>query len=77
MYPARDGDIGIGENVMTTAAIGMSGQCAWCGGFHTQKCPLVKAIEYHENGTTKRVEFYRQTISRSDSNDDYGTSVRF
>lgn len=33
-------------------------RCAWCNGFHAHKCPLVKAIEYHPDGTTKRVEFY-------------------
>lgn len=32
--------------------------CAWCGCIHNAKCPLVKAIEYHANGTVKRVEFY-------------------
>lgn len=32
--------------------------CHWCGGWHSAKCPMVKAIEYHPNGMTKRVEFY-------------------
>ncbi len=33
-------------------------KCQWCGGFHQTKCPMVKAIEYNQDGTTKRVEFY-------------------
>jgi hypothetical protein len=32
--------------------------CQWCGNIHNQKCPMIKAIEYHQDGTTKRVEFY-------------------
>jgi len=32
--------------------------CQWCGNVqHTGVCPRVKAIEYHPNGTIKRVEF--------------------
>ena len=32
-------------------------RCAWCGDFHshTGMCPKVQEIEYHENGTVKRV----------------------
>lgn len=45
------------EGDMTTG-INDSIKCAWCGGFHPNKCPLVKAIEYHLDGSTKRVEFY-------------------
>lgn len=34
-------------------------KCQHCGqdGGHTGKCHLVKAIEYYENGTVKRVEY--------------------
>ena len=32
--------------------------CRWCGHIHGDLCPSVKALEYHEDGTTvKRVEF--------------------
>ncbi len=31
--------------------------CQWCGHIHQGVCPLVKALEYHEDGTLKRVEF--------------------
>ena len=32
--------------------------CPRCGGNHyLEKCPQVKAIEYHANGKIKRVEF--------------------
>jgi hypothetical protein len=33
-------------------------KCQYCGSFpHQGVCPTVKAIEYHPNGMTKRVEF--------------------
>lgn len=32
--------------------------CSYCNGYHASKCPLVKAYEYHPDGTLKRVEFY-------------------
>lgn len=33
-------------------------KCGYCGSLpHQGVCPTVKAIEYHENGTVKRVEF--------------------
>lgn len=45
----------------TTSAIGVKG-CPYCSSesvqvYHTGKCPKVKAIEYHPDGTVKRVEF--------------------
>jgi hypothetical protein len=43
------------------AALSFPGACPWCSSptsatFHPGACPRVKAIEYHENGTVKRVE---------------------
>lgn len=38
--------------------------CKWCGRLHLEVCPRVKAIEYHENGTVKRVEFHDSRPSR-------------
>lgn len=33
-------------------------KCIYCGALpHQGVCPTMKAIEYHENGTVKRVEF--------------------
>jgi hypothetical protein len=32
--------------------------CVYCGNIHAWLCPRVKVIEYHPDGTTKRVEFY-------------------
>lgn len=32
--------------------------CPHCTLPHPGKCPLVKAVEYHENGTVRRVEFF-------------------
>jgi hypothetical protein len=32
--------------------------CRWCGNLHGgEHCPRVRAIEFFENGTVKRVEF--------------------
>jgi hypothetical protein len=35
-------------------------RCHWCGELtHQGKCPLIKAVEFHEDGvTTKRIEFW-------------------
>ena len=47
----------------STATLKVEGYCPYCSGppstyvFHTGKCPKVKAIEYHPNGTIKRIEF--------------------
>jgi hypothetical protein len=35
----------------------MSEACRWCGQYHGPKCPTVKAIEFHPDGSIKRVEF--------------------
>lgn len=34
-------------------------KCQYCGGLHTTKCPLVAAIEFYPDGSTKRVEFIK------------------
>jgi hypothetical protein len=31
--------------------------CRWCGHAHGDLCPQVKALEFYEDGTVKRVEF--------------------
>jgi len=31
--------------------------CPHCGIGHVGTCPRIKAIEYHENGTVRRIEF--------------------
>lgn len=41
----------------TAAAPTTRPPCRWCDVFHAGPCPWVKAIEYYENGVTKRVEF--------------------
>ncbi len=52
-------DITIHE-ICSTAGPAMP--CGWCSGgtvqvFHNGPCPRVKAIEYHQDGKVKRVEF--------------------
>jgi hypothetical protein len=32
--------------------------CSHCGTYHTVPCPRIKAIEYHQDGTMKRVEYH-------------------
>lgn len=36
----------------------MSECCDYCGLHHMGACPRVKAIEYYENGTVKRVDLH-------------------
>lgn len=45
---------------MITSSANAVPACRWCGKHHDliQRCPEVKAFEYHPNGTVKRVEFY-------------------
>ena len=38
-----------------------SPKCLHCGLIHETTCPKIKAIEYHENGIIKRVEFFSAT----------------
>ena len=44
---------------MSTAAgtIAPDGKCNWCGNYHGVRCPEVRAIEYHPDGSVKRVEY--------------------
>lgn len=50
--------------------------CQWCGVLHYHQgiCPRVKAIEYHGNGSIKRVEFHDPTENnaRPDASDQPG-----
>lgn len=32
--------------------------CEHCGVIHAGPCPRIKAIEYHETGTIKRIEYW-------------------
>lgn len=34
--------------------------CETCGIDHPGQCPRIKAIEYHENGTIKRIEYFEE-----------------
>jgi hypothetical protein len=38
--------------------LAMPRQCGYCGMIHGPKCPTVKAMEFHPNGSVKRVEFF-------------------
>jgi len=35
----------------------MTEKCKHCGNTHETRCPLVKSIEYFEDGTIKRIEY--------------------
>lgn len=42
---------------MTTAR-GHAEPCRWCGAMHPElRCPKIRAVEFHPDGTIKRVEF--------------------
>lgn len=32
--------------------------CPHCGLMHETTCPRIRSVEYHENGTIKRIEFH-------------------
>ena len=43
----------------STAGNTAHGRCPHCGSYHqAERCPQVKAIEYHLDGSIKRVEFF-------------------
>ena len=49
----------LGVRNMTTTFVGLP-TCRWCGTYHPHcPCPHVNAIEYHPDGSVKRVEFVR------------------
>lgn len=41
----------------TKTAVETTRRCPYCATGHEGACPKVKAIEYHPNGTVRRVEF--------------------
>jgi hypothetical protein len=36
--------------------------CQHCGSCHPGACPRIKAMEYHLNGTVKRVEYHSPDV---------------
>lgn len=55
-----------------TAALNSPAKCPYCGMLHGPTCFMVKAYEYHPDGSIKRVEFknasdYPQTVSAAPS----------
>lgn len=48
---------------MTTS----SQPCPYCSLVHEGTCPRISAIEYHRDGTIKRVEFHDVTPAPSDT----------
>ena len=42
----------------TATAIPQVVPCQYCGKYHPGICPRIKSVEYHDNGTVRRVEFY-------------------
>jgi len=33
-------------------------RCAWCQGYHWDKCPRLKSVKYRDDGTVEHVEFF-------------------
>lgn len=45
----------------STSAISLG--CPHCGGIHQDRtCPRIKAVEYHPDGSIKRIEFHEPMI---------------
>jgi hypothetical protein len=44
--------------VHATTDINTPGICPHCGYGHIGTCPKIKAIEYHQDGTVRRIEFH-------------------
>ena len=40
-------------------------RCPHCGMFHATTCPRVKAVEYHPDGSVRRVEFHAPVAAHS------------
>lgn len=53
--PRRDDTVSLTTSATPT--------CMHCGSLtpHTGQCPKIKAVEYYENGTVKRVEYFTAT----------------
>lgn len=45
-------------------------KCEHCNNSHSGPCPRVKAIEYHENGAVKRVEYTDQMANNDNTQRD-------
>lgn len=41
--------------------------CQHCGSYHGPLCPAIKAIEYHADGSLKRIEFWPQQPADSEA----------
>lgn len=52
------GDPSAYDYVPSSADNATPAMCPHCGFGHTGSCPRIKAIEYHQNGTVKRVEYH-------------------
>lgn len=50
-------------------------KCEHCGLVHETTCPRIKAIEYHENGIVKRVEFVTDADRRPVHHHDHSPRV--
>jgi hypothetical protein len=57
--------MGVLESLLVTQgqAMHINGACGYCSGpfnavIHSGPCPRVTAVEYHTNGTVKRIEYH-------------------
>lgn len=61
---------GFGYTTLPETSVQPTGACQWCSSgsswtIHAGACPKVAAIEYHKNGTVKRVEFHQPPVQYS------------
>jgi len=52
-----------GQIEEATSAVQNIKPCRWCGLTHGYKCPIVRAMEFHPDGSLKRVEFVQPSDS--------------
>jgi len=50
-------------------------KCEHCGMLHETTCPRIKAIEYHTNGTIKRIEFVTDADKRAVHHHDHSPRI--
>lgn len=52
---------------MTNRPADLAGRCPYCGNLHQTKCFMVKAFEYHPDGSLRRVEFFEPLPAKVES----------
>lgn len=51
--------------------------CQYCGMSHSITCPRIKAMEYHPDGTIKRIEFHEPNATVTSDDRFYAKTPRY